>query len=180
MKSKALKITIVLAILALVSAFAFSAGDEDPNSELKDGAKSLAAGTSETVTYQYAYDETNEDGGTDETSFSYVFKPADSGTYDFSLSGIDGSAGIAVSAFLMDENMGDILAVTNVSVSGEGEEASCASSASGSAYLMGEQTYYITVNVDSVNETDAFAGSFGLTADLNQYAAKPEQAGEKA
>ena len=163
MKKKSILILIAVMILSMAAIFAFAAGDEDPNEDIKDNAQTLQIDAAATVNYEYAYDEAAEDVTADNTSFIYSFRPADNGTYAFRVSGINGTDGIAVSSFLMDENMGDILSITNVSQE-EDEDPVCSDSASGSTYLMGGQVYYLTVNVDSVNDADSFSGSLELIA----------------
>lgn len=173
MKSKTIKILIAIVILSMIAVFAFATGDDDPNGDIKDNAQTLQIGTAATVNYEYAYDENAEDVSTDNTSFIYAFQPAENGTYAFRVTGIDSANGIAVSSFLMDGDMGDIMSITNVTEAGDDEFPTCSGSASGSAYLLGGQVYYLTVNVDNVNDVDAFSGSFEMSAEM-EYGGEPE------
>ena len=104
LKKKVLFILAAILVLALV--YAYDTMRHDPNFILKHASSELELDTSREVTYQY--DQMFSSSRTKAPVF--FFKPAESGSYTFTVSDIDADKNDAVLVInVMDKNMSDYM-----------------------------------------------------------------------
>ena len=165
LKKKVLFILAAILVLALV--YAYDTMRHDPNFILKHASSELELDTSREVTYQY--DQMFSSSRTKAPVF--FFKPAESGSYTFTVSDIDADKNDAVLVInVMDRNMSDYMQfeaavdaegmVTDIEKVNEGDPGSI----SGSVLLTRNKPYFVTFDVSPEGEDiDKFKGSFKIT-----------------